>query len=442
MTLKKLLRDRFEGKHDYIKWELDDKKQAFDLVSTLGFLTPDTDISTSYEEAFALGLEKYHDEFVVKASGGHSAFNVFLVKRSIEGTYINLINLKPVLPSLPKKDIIGKKPDYWITESMAKSYVAGSPIPYDYKCYCFEGRIATIVQIDRNCSPPQASAFDGNFIPLTEKVDYSLNESRWKYGKHVLPINAAKILHMASELSLASGADFVRIDLFDTVQGPVFGEFTFAPGDYDVGMIVFSDKINSQLDSYLSGYDQAISGFHIDQQKVRQLASSMKTSSLLFDEFIMEKYSQVTKGHNRYNEIFTPKKDELFDLFQMIINIISYRNGNTPCLFSVCTTIKRGTNFSKASNEFLGLHRELLDYYKSKRETSSWDAVRLEQVMVTFFGKKIEEALSVISMITKSDSDSKYAKDIKTYYEKIISDRASKPNTSLFTRVKQKIKKA
>lgn len=219
---------------------------AYEWVEGRGFSTPRRVRTRSAGEALEAG-KQFDGRFVVKQPNRHSAMGIYVLEELQTGRYFELFTLTEMGADDVRPN--GPAPDYWLTEELLASTIAGRPVPLDYKIFCFRGLITHVIQIDRNVSPPRVAVFDGAFIPLVPGKDYTTNTERWDLCQPVLPIHAGRMLHMASRLSERLQTAFVRVDCFDTPDGPVFGEFTFASGPDDVGMIRYSDRILSASSS-------------------------------------------------------------------------------------------------------------------------------------------------------------------------------------------------
>lgn len=119
----------------------------------------------------------------------------------------------------------------------------------DYKFHCFHGKIAGIlVCYDRNPETHRANL--DYYSP-----DWVLTDGIYPHAhKHRRPIDKPEsfdtMCRMAEELS--RGIDYVRVDLFEVDDRPVFSEMTFTPA----GNIMTNYKpwlLKSMLDKYKEG---------------------------------------------------------------------------------------------------------------------------------------------------------------------------------------------
>lgn len=256
-----LIRSRFEGKDDTVFWELDDKFKAYNFVEKHNVKHPK--IIAVLEDINDLKNINLPNKFVVKISPAHSTIGVMLLTKMSSKKYFDHISLNQFdLDSIidTQKRIAEKRAVkldsktnvYWLIEELLDNILPTRLIPFDYKFYCFHGQPKIIIQTDRNTTPSHTVIFDGTFVPLIYGKDYYLDHSRLLPGIPIVPIHPIEMLKIASRLSKATNDKFVRIDLYDTPKGVYFGEFTFAPGGPDTGMIKFSDEIFAHLDHCLN----------------------------------------------------------------------------------------------------------------------------------------------------------------------------------------------
>lgn len=99
----------------------------------------------------------------------------------------------------------------------------------DYKFYCFKDYVDSVMLcVDREIGDPKFYFFDEqwklrryNKRGIDAPEDFTLPK----------PENMDLMFRLASKLSLATGAPFVRVDLYNVKGHPYFGELTFSPGN-------------------------------------------------------------------------------------------------------------------------------------------------------------------------------------------------------------------
>lgn len=226
----------------YPKW-LEEKDGARRLAESVGVRLP---------KIFFLGplsklqLAALPDEFVVKPDFASSSIGVHLLCRS-DDRFVDVttgagISLDEVFDSLFRAaDRFKLDIDEAIicAEELLKG-VDGVAPPADYRCYCFQGVIGMVVR-DSHMAPGKSELmyFDGNFRPFNDIADrYSIAEKFQHLDEiveAVVPENWRAIKAVAERVSRATPTPFVRVDLYDTPDGVVFGELTMTPGPYFYG---------------------------------------------------------------------------------------------------------------------------------------------------------------------------------------------------------------
>lgn len=95
-------------------------------------------------------------------------------------------------------------------------------VPDDYKFWVFDGAVR-FIQVDHGRFNQHTRQF---YSPSWKRLDLKMNYPD-------TPANAPAPSHLADMLAaasrLAKGFRFVRVDLYDTPQRPLFGELTFTP---------------------------------------------------------------------------------------------------------------------------------------------------------------------------------------------------------------------
>lgn len=195
---------------------------------------------------------------VLKPNQGFSARGVMLLERVGPDTWFDHLAARPrtfadiVETQLEVKASFGMDPWAYVVEEMIRSTVDGHPNPYDYKFYCFRERVGMIVQMDRNAYPPRAVLLRPDFSPFAVGTDYVLARRALQPGRGVVPRHAAQMSQWASLLSLRTDSPFVRIDLYDSPGGPVFGEFTFSPGTTHRAMLSYAPHVVAEMDRLMT----------------------------------------------------------------------------------------------------------------------------------------------------------------------------------------------
>ena len=204
------------------------------------------------------------EKVALKFAHGWSAKGVMLLEHTASDRYFDHLSLKEmsiqeirnIQKSVAKK--FPKKKSEWITEEMISSPQPGT-IPFDYKFYVFQGQIGLVSQIDRNSSPLRNAFLDGELNPLVEGRDFRVSPEKIQPAVPLVPRSAAMLSRWAIELSKMTDSPFVRVDLYDTDNGPYFGEFTFSSGAEHKRTIMFSKPMIDKFDQLFVEAESRIS---------------------------------------------------------------------------------------------------------------------------------------------------------------------------------------
>jgi hypothetical protein len=105
---------------------------------------------------------------------------------------------------------------------LIEPFIGEEQAPNDYKFWVFDGAVR-FIQVDHGRFSRHTRQF---YTPNWKRLDFKMNYP-------ALPANDSAPPHLEEMLRaarvLSDGFRFVRVDLYDTAQGPLFGELTFAP---------------------------------------------------------------------------------------------------------------------------------------------------------------------------------------------------------------------
>lgn len=253
----------------------------------------------------------------LKFANGWSARGVMLLERIREERYFDNFSLRELsIEEIREKQrgvaaSFKRKRAEWIIEELLRGPQPG-PVPFDYKFYMFQGQIGAVLQIDRNASPPRVALFDGNWIPMVEDCDYRLTSEDLQPGVPVVPRSVVMLSRWAIELSLMTDAPFVRIDLYDTDRGPVFGEFTFSPGATHKRSFMFSEPTIEGFDRLFTNAGRELDGEAVVQPKTfstlllgsdpYELAAHPQLNHVTYQRMASFLYNQDRRGGTRLAE--------------------------------------------------------------------------------------------------------------------------------------------
>lgn len=107
-------------------------------------------------------------------------------------------------------------------ELLIEPFIGETQAPDDYKFWVFDGAVR-FIQVDHSRFSRHTRQF---YSPSWKRLDLKMNYPD-------APANAPAPEHLEHMLEaaskLAEGFRFVRVDLYDTAQKPLFGEMTFSP---------------------------------------------------------------------------------------------------------------------------------------------------------------------------------------------------------------------
>lgn len=175
-------------------------------------------------------FEDLPKNFVLKPTHGWSAVGVFLIRDGVDWlsgrrlTREELIHTARSLSRPGKYGIDGQ----WIAEELLINFDNPDRPAYDYKFFCFGPKVVAIhVRSRRNLrtSDDQHWVLDPHWKPLHDQLKWA-----WNPSCEVLPRPPFldDMLKIASDVGGRLNI-FIRIDMYATDRGPVFGEFTGYP---------------------------------------------------------------------------------------------------------------------------------------------------------------------------------------------------------------------
>ena len=210
------------------------------------------------------------DRAALKFAWAWSAKGVMLLERTGEETYFDHMALREwTLDALRERQqavaarFTRKKPA-WIVEDFLRGLQPGA-VPFDYKFYMFQGQIGMVAQIDRNSSPPRMVKLGSDLKPLVEGQDYRFKPKDLQSGVPVVPRSAVMLSRWAIELSQMTDSPFVRVDLYDTADGPYFGEFTFSSGAEYKRTVTYSEQVLNRFDQLFTDAEKTLNGESVEQ---------------------------------------------------------------------------------------------------------------------------------------------------------------------------------
>ena len=169
-------------------------------------------------------------QYVIKPTTGHSCNLIFLFDNSINLLDKRRYSHEEILEIL--KTALEKNPHIeFIIEEFLKTEQGEYKIPIDYKFYMFDGMIAAIQVVERFS---YTEMFSGFYDECWNEMKHLFRlKNKPLQVKFPQPSGLHEMIAYAKRLSKAYEI-FVRVDLYATDKGTVFGEFTPTPskGNY------------------------------------------------------------------------------------------------------------------------------------------------------------------------------------------------------------------
>ncbi|MFC6053471.1 hypothetical protein A6M14_06985 [Acinetobacter sp. Ac_877] len=228
-------RDNLKSKFSDQIFGLDIKSVAYPFVEKLGVKTPYIFFKNMPLEK--IKNENINDSFVLKPEQAHSSLGVYLCHYDRNSdTYEELLTTK----KMTKKEIFEeaekimlekKISNKWIIEQLVYPEDGQLYAIDDWKFYCFYGKVGLILQKHKSLDGEISyKLYDCDIVEATKTGKY--------IGKidNTLPIskNMQEMIEVAKLLSSKIPLPFIRVDLFSSSEGVVFGEFTPFPGGFSM----------------------------------------------------------------------------------------------------------------------------------------------------------------------------------------------------------------
>lgn len=198
---------------------LDDKQRGLRFSRAIGLKTPEL-----YQNNVPLADVDLRPGIVIKPVRAASSKGVYSILS--ESHIVSLENNK-VFASFDdlRKDAQGiperlGRPDSWMVEELI--FGTDDELPNDLKMLTFYGKVALVQEATR--MPTRLCYYDRG----GKKVSTGRYEDRLFPGTGLTP----DYIELAEEVSLKVPIPFMRIDFLKSVNGPVFGEFTPKPGNF------------------------------------------------------------------------------------------------------------------------------------------------------------------------------------------------------------------
>ncbi|MFW5793854.1 MAG: ATP-grasp fold amidoligase family protein [Bacteroidota bacterium] len=209
------------------------KLKGYKLAQKQNIKTPI--IYRVYKNINDVDWEELPNKFVIKPQAGCSTNGVYPLVYKGKEVYFDLLR-KTTLPLKKYMKLYSEgerhSKSLWIEELLSE------PLPYDWKLYAFNGNIGLIRQFNRNEKPATAKCYDTDW---NEVKVFGTNYKKNHYLPK--PMFPNELISTAEKLSKAVRYPFVRVDLYETVNGVYFGEITPHPAH--------AFQLSKEYDDYL-----------------------------------------------------------------------------------------------------------------------------------------------------------------------------------------------
>lgn len=175
-------------------------------------------------------LDDLPKRVVIKPDKGWSANNVWCLIDKVnilDGKEYTTDDIKNIL--LENEFVQSQKVVFMAEEFLTPEKVVENPVPRDYKFYCFGSKIAMLHVVDRvsvkDTSLNTFHYFDENFKPIKRRVMKNISPPNYELE---LPECFDEMVEAVKKIGSTLGI-YMRIDMYATAKGAVFGEFTPTP---------------------------------------------------------------------------------------------------------------------------------------------------------------------------------------------------------------------
>jgi glycosyltransferase involved in cell wall biosynthesis/lipopolysaccharide biosynthesis regulator YciM len=196
-------------------------------------------------------------QIVIKPSKGFSSNNVLCLKNGTNLLDGREWNDELIQEQYGSDKFLSKAKPKWIVEELLKpeDWSEDEIIPRDWKFYCFGGKVALIHVVLRSFNEEIFQTSHHYFTPDLRQLKTQVKES---HSIHKDPLYFPECWDEMIKQVRLLGRElncFMRIDMYATNKGPVFGEFTPTP-DGGIGYTEFADKYLATFWKGLEGVEE------------------------------------------------------------------------------------------------------------------------------------------------------------------------------------------
>ncbi len=219
------------------EWKLNSKIKAYRFIDELNFKRP---WAESKKYTFSEIPKK--EGLVIKPTQGANSRGVYLIfslDRIFDVKNSKMLSSWSDLVNCVSEDLRLKRvnADEWIVEELIYQDDEKALPANDLKFYCFYGKVGLVLEVSR--FPQKRYCW---WTPNGDIIDTGKYNKSLFFGDGFLQTHIKQVETISAEIP----APFVRIDMFNSNNDLVFGEFTPRPGNYN--------EFNKDTDQLLGDY--------------------------------------------------------------------------------------------------------------------------------------------------------------------------------------------
>ncbi|WP_347473715.1 ATP-grasp fold amidoligase family protein [Acinetobacter thermotolerans] len=225
-------------------YSLDKKSVAYPFVEKFGVSYPKVYFKNT--KLSLIDFSEIKGSFVLKPEQAHSSLGVFLCHyddklKKYRDLFTNEIRELNDIKKMAADIMVEKKiHDQWLVEELVYPDDGQLYALDDWKFYCFYGEVGLILQ--------KRKSLDGNVTYKLYDKDFVQVKNTGKYLGKIddllpLPKFQNEMIDIAQTLSGKIPLPFMRVDLFSSSRGVVFGEFTPFPGGFSMFWNTWNEKL-------------------------------------------------------------------------------------------------------------------------------------------------------------------------------------------------------
>ena len=223
--------------------QLLDKQFSYRLAASHGVSTPQ--VFGVWDEPSAITWEDLPEAFVLKTNRGSTSQGVFPCRRSDDQFLVGGAD-----QPLSSADLVRRiehvretsRVEYpvFAEEWLRTDTIAPPDVPEDIKLYSFLGRVGMVMI---RSVPKHGAKYSVRYLTREGEDLGDISPDRRISDQIPAPDDLEGLVAAAERLSAAVRSPFIRVDLYETTRGIVFGELTPLPG----GRQHFTNGVDEQL---------------------------------------------------------------------------------------------------------------------------------------------------------------------------------------------------